>query len=483
MGARAIRTTIGLLLCLAGLLAGCVPPPLPIGAPPTAMPTAAPAPTATPSATPEPSPEPTRTPPPSATPTPEASPTPAATELPLLPTPTLAPVAAEQRTQIFEQVWTLVRDRYVYPDYGGVDWQAVRDEFAPRVAASEEPEQFYTLIREMIDRLGDEHSRFESPQQVAASQAEFEGGRNYAGIGARVRDVPEGGLITGLVPGGPAEQAGLRLREVIVAIDGIRFTDEDAFGPLGPLGRVRGEPGSAVVLTVRAADGAEREVSITRRVISGDAFPDVEAQRIAGTNVGLVTINTFYADGLPEQVRDLIAALASEGPIEGLILDVRSNGGGRIDLMLNTLALFVDGGSIGVSSGRGRENRISVPRGQTMPELRGVPVAVLIGEESVSAAEMFAGGMRARERATLVGMPTAGNVENLTIHTLPDGSQLWLAENVYRLPGGTTVEGVGVQPDRLIAADWWLFEPADDPQIQAAIEELRAQSTGSAVAP
>jgi C-terminal processing protease CtpA/Prc len=183
-------------------------------------------------------------------------------------------------------------------------------------------------------------------------------------------------------------------------------------------------------------------------------------------------IDTFYLDDLDQRVRQALDELLADGPIEGLIVDVRDNSGGRVDLMLKTLSIFVDGGSIGSTGGRNRSNRLNIPRGQTLAELKDVPIVVLTSEDTVSAGEMFAAGMQVRGRARVVGTPSAGNTENLILHDLPDGSQLWLAELAYRLPDGAPIEARGVIPDRLVEADWWRFDPADDPQIKAALEEL-----------
>ena len=110
-----------------------------------------------------------------------------------------------------------------------------------------------------------------------------------------------------------------------------------------------------------------------------------------------------------------------------------------------------------------------------IPEIANLPIVVLIGDDTVSAAEMFAAGMRVRERARIVGVPSAGNTENLLAHNLPDGSRLWLAEYAYYLPDGSLLEGQGVRPDRQVDAEWWRFAPEDDPQVHAAIDELKIQ--------
>jgi C-terminal peptidase prc len=391
------------------------------------------------------------------------------TEVPLSPTPTLAPLSASERKQIFEQVWRLVRDHYLYTDYGGIDWNGVRATYAPRVAAAATPEQFYSLMSEMIALLGDNHSRFESPHEVAEEQARFDGDFSYVGIGVRVRDVVEGGLITQLAPGGPADEAGLQPHDLILAVEGIVFTDTIAFGPGGVMGAIRGAPGSVVRLTVRSPGGVARDILVRRRAIPSDAFPPVEVQRLPGTQVGLLTIDNFEVEQLDQRVRAQLGDLAQAGPLDGLIVDVRDNIGGRVATMLDTLAIFVDGGSIGTTSGRRSSEDQVIPSGKTMPPYNRLPIVVLISQDTVSAAEMFAAGMRASERAPIVGTTSAGNVENLLPHNFSDGSRLWLAQLAYHLPDGSQVEGHGIQPDRVVDVEWWRYAPADDPQIKAAL--------------
>jgi C-terminal peptidase prc len=396
--------------------------------------------------------------------------------VPLSPTATLAPLASTDRERIFDRVWTLVRDRYLYPDFRGVDWQAARETYRPRALAAESPEAFYQVVAQMINLLDDDHSRFESPRVVAEEQLRSTGELSYAGIGDNVRDDPAGGLITRLARGGPADLAGLRPRDMILAVGSTPFTDTAAFGPAGPNGAIRGAPGSTVQLTVRSPGGLPRTVVITRQIIPSDAFPPVEAQRLAGTRAGLLAINTFERQSIEELVREQIDALLADGPLDGLIVDVRDNQGGFVHAMLETLGLFVDGGSIGSTRGRDARQQQQIPKGQTIAALDGVPIVVLVGDESVSAAEMFAAGMRVRARARIVGVPSAGNTENLLGHDLPDGSRLWLAEYAYVLPDGSLLEGQGLQPDRVVDVEWWRFDPSDDPQIQAALQELKIEN-------
>jgi len=387
------------------------------------------------------------------------------------PTPTLAPLSREQRLDIFQQVWETVRDNYLYEDFNGLDWNAVRAELQPKVEAAATPEAFYTIMREMIARLGDDHSRFESPQEVAAQMAEARGQLQYGGIGVSVRTIEEGGLITRVVPGGPADQAGILPRDVILAVNGIPFNDNSAFGPEGAIGAVRGLPGTSVRLTIKRGREEPREIELVRAIIDIAVFNQVTAKRLAG-DIGLLHIPSFYVDNADTQTRDALTTLLAEGPLRGIIIDVRDNSGGYIHVMRNIIALFHDGGSIGASVGRNEREEQRIPRGRTISGLTNIPVVVLISDETASAAEMFTAGMRLLRQATIVGVPSAGNTENLYGYNFSDGSRLLLAEVAYQLPDGTLIEGTGIIPDVLIEAEWWRFDPEDDPQLQVALKVL-----------
>lgn len=310
---------------------------------------------------------------------------------------------------------------------------------------------------------------------MAEEEARSAGELTYGGIGVTIRDDTAGALVTRLAAGSPAERAGIQLRDLIIAIGGVPISDTAAFGEQGPEGAVRGTPGTVVRLLVGSPGATPRELSLTREVIPADAFPPAEGRRIRGTRVGLLLIDTFDREDLVTLVRDQLDDLLAPGPLTGLIIDVRDNGGGYIDVMLDILALFVDGGSIGSSSSRRGREDLEIPGGQVVPGLADLPIVVLTSDGTASAAEMFAAGMRVRQRATMVGTTTAGNTENLVLHNFSDGSRLWLAEYAYRLPNGELIEGVGVAPDRLVAAKWWRFDPATDPQVQAALAALAVQ--------
>ncbi len=399
---------------------------------------------------------------PTIAPTPTAWPT-------IAPTATLTPLDEAQRLAIFDQLWQTVNDNYLYRDFNGVDWNALREPSRAQAAAAD-TDGFYVLLRDLIDRLDDDHSRFESPQEVAEQRAEAEGTLQYGGIGVNVRELEDGALITRVLEDGPADRAGILPGDRIVAVNGVEYTDSAAFGPDGPLGEVRGQPGRSVELGL-LRDGNRRTVSVIREVIDINRFNQINVIRLAG-NAAVLEIPSFYVDTVDVQVEAALQELAAEQPPQALIIDLRTNGGGYVYQMRNVLGLFIDGGSIGSTAGRDRREEQTLPTGRVLAAYRDVPIAVLIGPDTVSAAEMFAAGIQVRERALLVGQPTAGNTENLYAYSFDDGSRLLLAEVAFSLPDGSMIEGRGVQPDLLDDREWWRYALADDPQVAAAVAAL-----------
>ncbi len=391
------------------------------------------------------------------------------------PSPSAAVLSKATRDALFIQTWLFVNSLYVYPDYGGLNWQAVKEEYSEKVANATSDEEFYDLMREMIDLLGNEHSAFLSPEAARLARLEdtiYDNLQIPGGIGAYLGEVDGELVLVQVLPDNPAFEAGLQPGERIVAIDGVpwqKFASVDEV-----ILAIIGEAGTEVILTVQSVDGVERQVPITRAVVDlEDGL--IQGRLIEGTRLGLLILNGFDSPQVAEVVRETLRELTSSDTLEGLIVDVRANPGGDVDMLLDTLALFVDGGSIGSQAGRKEAYDLLIPEGESMPELEGVPIVVLTGPRTNGAGECFAAGMQLHQRATILGMPSAGNTEYVSSHPLSDGSVLYLAEWVYELPDGALIEGRGVEPDVPVQMDWWLYGADDDPQIQAAIELLGSE--------
>jgi len=308
-------------------------------------------------------------------------------------------------------------------------------------------------MERLVEELGDEHSFFLSPQGIADRQALAENALSQVGIGVSVIWTKAGGRIIWIISGGPAEQAGLKSRDLIVAIDGIATTQSTlSEGELFRL--LRGSIDSVVTVSVQSGAQPVRDIQIRRRPFSVEASQLIRAERLPTTDIGLLVIDTFELAQTDEYVSAALRSLEEQGPLTGLIIDVRNNLGGSADELLQTLALFIDGGSIGSVRGREEVAPFVIPSGQTLASFKDVPIVVLTSPDSTSGGEVFAAGMQALQRAQIVGLPTAGNTENVVSHGLSDGSEIYLAERIYHLPNGTTIEDRGVQPDLQVDVPW-----------------------------
>ena len=421
------------------------------------------------------------TPPPATTvPTRQATPTarpPSHTPSPTIgvvvsaPSPTFTRFTAVERRKFFRQIWRTVKEHYVYEDFNGADWANAEHGYDERIAAAPSTEAFYEIVREAIDTLNDDHSRFDSPQDVAADAALYTGTAGYAGIGVMLRDVPNEIVIIRIAQDGPADRAGVRIYDTITAIDGRPVADfianEEDYGPA-----VRGPVGTTVTLSVRR--GTQMlEFSIVRNAIPGDAFPEAVARIIPGTAVQLLTIDSFNRENLRDMVVEALDESITPGVSPtGLIIDVRENGGGSVEAMSQIIGLFVNGGVLGQAVGRNDAMPITVESGHVLSRYSNLPIVVLTGEGTVSAAEMFASGMKSLRQVTLIGTTTAGNTENLYPYDFDDGSVLWLAEVLFRQNDGTFVDNIGVIPDITVPENPDAYEPSNDPVIQAALQHM-----------
>ena len=381
--------------------------------------------------------------------------------------PLSPPLDIEAQLEVLGGLENSVRDLYLYPDIGGVDWPAAVAETRLLVEAGLDTEAFYRELQELISGLGDEHSYVQTPAEVAAEQAALEGQLDFVGIGVLVLPRIERGLgtILSVFPDSPADHGGLRPHDSILRIDGTHIVE----GGVSQQQLLRGPACSQVGLTVQTPGEPEREVSFVRSEVSG-ALP-IDARLVPtsdGTRVGYIFLPTFLDQSLPERVEQ---ALQDFGPLDGLILDDRMNGGGLGSVTEAMLAFFVDG-SAGYFVDSQGQSALSIAA-HPVHNSQSVPLFLLIGEDTVSYGEIFAGVLQDLGRAKLVGQTTLGNVERLHAMDFPDGSRLWLAvERFDPLNSQADWEEQGIVPDIPVTAAWEDFTAEDDPAVVAALQLL-----------
>ncbi len=429
---------------------------------PNNTPTPAPSPTPRPSRTRPPSPSPTRQTTPQPWPTPKLwhSPTPA-------PTLIYLSEATARHLHIFEEVWRTVGELYLYPDYNGADWKAIGHQYRTRIEAGLSDQEFWTVMDDMLRELNDEHSRFLSPEQVEREDQAASGEFDYGGIGIVNSPIPEKGYLVILLvrPNGPAERAGLRAHDRILAADAQPVCCNDKGESIAQL---RGPEGTSVEVSVQTPGQPPRTVTITRERIQ-TAQP-VEGRLLEG-NIGYLLIPNFSNRSTASEARTILQDLTAQGELDGLIIDLRVNPGGLNRQMEEFMGFFTEG-EVGYSQTRLAKLALNV-KGEDVGGSQRVPLVVLVGSKTFSAAEMFSGALQDIGRARIVGRTTPGNLETVYKYDFEDGSRAWIARAAFRPPSGANLEDTGVIPDVEIPLDWDEFTAENDAQLEAALELLR----------
>ena len=345
-----------------------------------------------------------------------------------------------------EQLEALIKDRFI----GEADETAMEDAAAHAMVAS----------------LGDRWSYYIPASEYAAYQEQMN--NSYVGIGITITALEDGsGLEVMIVnEGGPAEEAGIQVGDIIVAVEG-----QSCAGKTTTEVRdvVRGEAETQVQLTI-LRQGEEITLNVTRREVR----VAVATATMLENNVGLVTIANFDSR-CAEETLAAIQQLLDQGA-EKLIFDVRNNPGGYADELIKVLDyLLPEGRLFHMEYYTGKEEITDSDR-----KYLDIPMAVLVNADSYSAAEFFAVALQEYDAAVVLGEKTSGKgYFQTTIHLL-DGSAVGLSVGKYYTPSGVSLEGVGITPDIEVPVDeetylniyYGALEPSEDPQIQAAIEAL-----------
>ena len=291
----------------------------------------------------------------------------------------------------------------------------------------------------------------------------------YVGVGITIQAVEEGGfLIVDVTSGGPAEEAGLQVEDIIVGVEG---QDVTGYTTTEVRDVVKGKEGTFVSMTV-LRQGREVTLSVERRQVQ---TPVAAGQMLPG-NVGLVTIENFDSRCAEETIA-IIESLLSEGA-EKLIFDVRHNPGGYASELVKVLDhLLPEGELFRALRYDGNEN-IDYSDASCLE----IPMAVLVNADSYSAAEFFAAAMAEYEAAIVVGEQTTGKGNFQQTYQLSDGSAVALSVGKYFTPKGVSLaDAGGVIPDIRIELDaeaaallyYGMLDPMEDAQIQAALEALK----------
>lgn len=373
---------------------------------------------------------------------------------------------------VFEELVSVVEDNFVYIDLEGFDLPVLEAKYRGLIDAGLSDEDFHEALRSFVVELGDQHSYFLDPQEVIEIQEALEQPPNYKGVGILFDALPaeQAAVVVLTYPDSPAREAGLRTHDLVVAVDG---------GPvLADNGRilvekVRGPEGTTVSLTVRTPGEEPRDVTLVRRAIS--AATPVDFCVFPRTNTAYVMLPELFSPEVSSGLRAALTTLTSAGPLDGLVIDNRMNGGGRSSLLVEVLSLFTDG-TLGHFVSRD-DRRPLETRADPIGNSLTVPLVILAGYRTESFGEIMSGVLQNSGRAQVVGQTTPGNVEALSGFQLSDGSEVWLAREAFQ-PVGLDIgvwEETGIVPDVEVHSRWDLFSEADDPALPVALRLLADQ--------
>lgn len=316
-------------------------------------------------------------------------------------------------------------------------------------------------IRGMYEAVGDKHTSYMDPQEYKDATESLSG--EYEGIGAWVDTGGEYLTIISPIPGSPAEKAGLRNGDQIIAIDG---EDMTGISPEVARRKVLGPAGTTVELTIRRP-GVEEPftVKITRARIT---IQSVEGKML-DNGLAYVQLLTF-GDKTTTELRNTLKTLLAQNP-KGLILDLRNNGGGYLQTAVEVASEFIpDGVVLYEEYGDGTRNTYTVSGKGLATQ---IPLVVLVNEGTASASEIVAGAIRDHGRGKLVGVTTygKGSVQNW-IPLSGDQGAVRITIARWLTPNGYSIHEKGLEPDIVVEMTEEDYSNKRDPQLDRAIELL-----------
>jgi len=379
-------------------------------------------------------------------------------------------ISSAEQLKVFDEVTSRVSKVYLYPDFNGLDWPGLVTKTRLKVKNGLDTAAFYTLMDQLIQALNDDHSQFQSPSTVAALDSELAGHNDFVGVGIQFKPLVDKKRLTVLsvFPDSPAEHAGLKAHDSILAVDGLPVVENGQ--PYFWL--VRGPQCSATILTVQSPDQDPRQVMLIRsRITTTAAVESHLVKTTDGSRIGYIFLPSFFDENIPGEVRK---ALEDFGKLDGLIIDNRENAGGSSDIVVPILSFFAHG-NMGSSVTR-HSNSPLIIKADPINNSQDVPLVVLVGVDTVSFGEIFSGILQDIGRAKIAGQTTLGNVELLHPYSFDDGSRIWIAEEHF-VPAVSHAdwEKDGIIPNVQAYADWDTFTFDNDPTIAAALKLLGVQ--------
>lgn len=326
------------------------------------------------------------------------------------------------------------------------------------------------IYKAYVNAYGDKYTVYYTADEYAKIQESSNGA--YYGIGVVVRKNDDGTiLVVEPYDGAPGKEAGMRKNDVIVTVNGESVADQDLNSVVA---KIKGDEGTTVNIGIRR-DGSDdiAELTVTRRKVEIKTV----AYEMLDDSVGLITISEFDKV-TAQQFKEAYAQLETLG-MKGLVIDIRSNPGGLLNVVVDMLdEILPDGLTVYTEDKYGNRQEYN----GSNPDVIDVPLAVLVNGESASASEIFAGAVQDYGAGTIIGTQTFGKGIVQTIRRMSDGSAIKYTMAKYFTPKGQDIHGHGVTPDIVEELsdefnNLTEYDASKDNQLQKAIEVIKGDIT------
>jgi len=286
----------------------------------------------------------------------------------------------------------------------------------------------YAAAKGAVDSLQDPYSNFYDPSEAKQILEALQGA--FVGIGVYLQESSNGVVVVKVVPGSPAQKAGLQAGDVIVKVDDVDVSS----APLDVISTLlKGDDGTFVKVTVRRADKTLTFTVQRRRIVAPTVSLNMNT-----TTVAVVQIDQF-TDTTPSELRQAMSMVKAPK----LILELRGNPGGLVESLVDIAGMFMGPKPVFMY----RDNEQTTVISTKTPQIYTGKIYVLVDRYSASAAEMLAGALQDNKRATIVGERTFGKGVGQTLFDLDDGSLLYLTTFEFRTPAGKIINNYGIDPD------------------------------------
>ena len=348
----------------------------------------------------------------------------------------------------------------------GIFWQAwskIKQDYLHGKDLKEE-DMVYAAIKGLAENIGDPYTTFFSPEDAKKFGEDVDG--KFGGIGAELSDQNGSVVVVAPLENTPASRAGIKAKDIIIKVDDIDMygkTTEEA------VKIIRGEPNTKVKLII-AREGLDGplEVELTREIIE---IPNIK-WRMEGDRILYLKLQSFSQTAPYSFYKTVIEA--SENNPRGMVLDLRNDPGGYLEVAVNIAGWFVDKGEVVVRE-RYASGEETVYRSYGNEALKDLPIVVLVNGGTASASEILAGAMRDHNGTELVGTQTFGKGTVQTLEELKDGSMLKITIANWMTPNGTVLEGEGLSVDHEIENTESDAENGRDAELEKALEIIEAQ--------